>query len=173
MWYKEREKFLMLIFEKIYFGLFDYIDAADIGYVISFIHYTLMLGSYCWILITNNLLIFVLLFVVIFIQFILNIIDDGCIILKIERKYLGKEWFGFYTALGELLNIEMNATRVKIIFYSIVSITLLYSVKRGVKMLIRNLIKGITNLPGILRLVLLRGAFLIQWIAERFIDTLT
>lgn len=173
MWYKEREKFLMSVFETIYYGLFDYIDAADIGYAISFIHYALMLGAYCWILITDNLLIFMILFTIIFIQFILNIIDDGCIILKIERKYLGKEWFGFYTALGELLNIEMNATRVNVIFYSIISITLLFSIKRGIKMLFHAMLRGISHIPQIGRIVLLRGAFLIQWIIERFIDTLT
>jgi hypothetical protein len=163
----------MSVFETIYLGLFDYIDAADIGYTISFIHYALMLGAYCWIFITNNLLIFLILFTIIFIQFILNIIDDGCIILKIERKYLGKEWFGFYTAVGDLLNIEMNATRVNVIFYSIISITLLFSIKRGIKMLFRAILWGISNTPQLGRIVLLRGAFLIQWITERFIDTLT
>lgn len=173
MWYKEREKFLMSFIETIYLGLFDYIDQADIGYAISFIHYALMLGLYCWILITDNLLLFIILFIVIFIQFLLNIIDDGCIILKIERKYLGREWFGIYTAIGDLLNIKINATRVNVFFYSIISMTLLYSAYRGLKMLIRNIIRGISNIPHVVRGFLLRGAFLIQWICERFIDTLT
>lgn len=76
-------------------------------YVISFIHYIGVLILYIWFLLTKSFKIFIILFIVIVFQLILNIIDDGCILMKLERKYVGKDWYGGYNGL-EYLGIELD-----------------------------------------------------------------
>ena len=76
-------------------------------YVISFIHYVGLFIIYIWFLLTKSLKIFIILFIVIVFQLILNIVDDGCILMKLERKYVGKDWYGGYNGL-EYLGIDVD-----------------------------------------------------------------
>ena len=182
-WYKEREQILKKAIEVFMGKTIGIIDERDIGYFISIVHYPLMLGPYILLLLTDNILIFSFLFLLVLFQLLLNIIDDGCILIKLERKYLGKEWFGIYTVIGDLLGIDMNAILANRIFYSITCVCLWFGLINGIRIFMRLLKKIINTLKRYLikvgieicniKCYLLRLAFIAEWIIERIIDTLT
>lgn len=60
------------------------------------------------------------LFVIVFLifQLVLNVYDNGCFLVKLERKYIGKGWFGFYTGLKPF--IDLNKERTMYLYYSFV-----------------------------------------------------
>jgi len=69
-----------------------------------------------WFLIGNAML---------FIQIISNIYFRGCILIKIERREIGNDWYGYpYNFIFGLLGIEKSAYRVNIL-YSILTIILI------------------------------------------------
>jgi len=178
-WYKEREEILKKTIELIMDKIIGIIDKRDIGYFISFLHYPLMLGPYILLLLTDNILIFLFLFLFLLFQLIINIVDDGCILIKLERKYLGKEWFGIYTVIGDLLGIDMNATITKRIYYAITCVCLWVGLINGIRIFIR-LCKKIINTttsmiknPRIVKCIIIRLAFIAEWIIGKTIDTLT
>lgn len=178
-WYKEREQILKKAIEVFMDKTIGIIDDRDIGYFISIFHYSLMLGAYIVLFLTNNIVVFSFVFSVVFIQLLLNIVDDGCILIKLERKYLGKEWFGIYTVIGDLLGIDMNVTMTKRIYYTITCVCLWFGLINGIKILIK-LLKKIMNTtisiikkPRMLKCLIIRIAFIVEWFAGKIIDTLT
>lgn len=182
-WYKEREQILKNAIEVFMNKTIGIIDDRDVGYFISIFHYPLMLGAYIVLFLTNNIVVVSFVFSIVFIQFLLNIIDDGCILIKLERKYLGKEWFGIYTVIGDLLGIDMNATMTKRIYYAITCVCLWVGLINGIRIFIRlckriiNTLKRYLIKVGIeicnIKCYLLRLAFIAEWIIKRIIDTLT
>ena len=178
-WYKEREEILKKTIKLIMNKTIGIIDEQDIGYFISMFHYPFMLGAYILVFLTDNLLFFIIIFSIVFAQLLLNIVDDGCILIKLERKYLGKEWFGIYTVIGDLLGIDMNATITKRIYYAITCVCLWVGLINGIRIFIR-LCKKIINTttsmiknPRIVKCIIIRLAFIAEWIIGKTIDTLT
>jgi hypothetical protein len=76
------------------------------------IHYIVLFIIYVWFLMTKSIRVLMILTIIILIQLILNIIDDGCFMMKLERKYVGKHWYGGYNGL-EYLGIDVNPEIVK------------------------------------------------------------
>lgn len=68
--------------------------------ILSVIHYGLLTALYIGIFFTNNLYYIRLILLVLIIQTLLNINDNGCFLMKLERKYIGKTWFGLYTIIN-------------------------------------------------------------------------
>jgi hypothetical protein len=80
--------------------------------ILAGFHYVFLLAIYVWFAITKNKVVFFVLFILLIIQLILNIVDDGCFLMKLERKYVGKEWYGGYHIL-EYIGVDVNKDIVK------------------------------------------------------------
>jgi hypothetical protein len=80
--------------------------------ILANFHYLSVLVIYIWFVLTKNKKVFWVLFIIILIQLVLNIIDDGCFLMKLERKYVGKEWYGGYHIL-EYIGVDVNKDVVK------------------------------------------------------------
>lgn len=85
--------------------------------LLVFIHNILVLPIYYVFFVSNDLLYFSLSLLFIVIQFSLNIIDRGCFLLKLERKYIGKWWFGGYTLLNYIHPSIANSSNIASLFY--------------------------------------------------------
>lgn len=81
-------------------------------HILAGIHYVFLVALYVWFVMTKNKVVFYVLFILLIIQLILNIVDDGCFLMKLERKYVGKEWYGGYHIL-EYLNVDINKKTVR------------------------------------------------------------
>jgi len=96
-------------------------------YILCFIHYILFfIPCYYIFFFSKNIILFYISFLILFIQFVLNIIDKGCILLKLERKYIGKSWFGiynignlFYPNICDYFNKNINIIFINYIIISI------------------------------------------------------
>lgn len=97
--FEERIHLIKSKYESIHSTLFGIIDQQDLGYTLSLIHYSL-----CFILIYGVVFgcgfPFYFSSILLFITYICNINDSGCIVLKLERIYLGKNWYGPYGILN-------------------------------------------------------------------------
>lgn len=80
--------------------------------ILAGFHYVFLVALYVWFVMTKNKVVFYVLFILLIIQLILNIVDDGCFLMKLERKYRGKEWYGGYHIL-EYLNVDINKKTVR------------------------------------------------------------
>lgn len=49
-----------------------------------------------------------------------NYIDNGCILLKLERRYVGKQWYGNYSLIEYLCPGSLNQTNVDLLYYLLV-----------------------------------------------------
>jgi hypothetical protein len=74
-------------------------------FILISLHYTIFPLLYIILLTTTDKHIFILSFIVVIIQIFLNYVDRGCILMKLERKYIGKDWYGPY---GIIPNISKN-----------------------------------------------------------------
>jgi len=72
------------------------------GYIVFTFHLLFAINNYLFMFFTNNFYVFLITVILYIIQVLLNIIDGGCCLLKLERQYLGKEWYGFYHILDYL-----------------------------------------------------------------------
>ena len=102
-------------------------------YILCIIHYFLALIGVSIIIFSENIyLLYISIFLIILI-FIFNYIDNGCILMKLERKYIGKEWLGILTGLNyiypNLINKENN-TFVFMIFMILILFYSLYKLKK-------------------------------------------
>lgn len=121
LWYHERIKGMQWIGETIH-AYIGRIDDADVGYTLTLLHILLVFGIYGIILTTRSPLLLSVATLCLGIQFVFNLIDNGCFMLKTERKYLGKEWFSFYTLVGDFLGVSMNCSRVSVLYYVSIAI---------------------------------------------------
>jgi hypothetical protein len=92
-------------------------------YIICFIHYVLLTLFYSSVLFVDNLYILSIISIVLVVQVLLNIYDGGCFIMKLERKYIGKEWFGPYTLINSLVPGLITSNSLYYIFYTMSFIT--------------------------------------------------
>jgi hypothetical protein len=65
-------------------------------FILITLHYTIFPLLYIILLTTNDKHIFILSLVIVIIQIFLNYVDKGCFLMKLERKYIGKDWYGPY-----------------------------------------------------------------------------
>lgn len=94
-------------------------------YILSCIHYTLFALLDSILLFSNSFHIVYILYIFLILQIILNHIDNGCFLMKLERKYIGKEWIGPYTYIDTIFGEGyMNVSKVSTLFYSISNIFL-------------------------------------------------
>lgn len=94
-------------------------------YILSCIHYTLFALLDCIVLFSNSFHIVYIFYSILLIQIIFNHIDNGCFLMKLERKYIGKEWIGPYTYIDCIFGEGyMNVSKVSTIFYSMSNILL-------------------------------------------------
>lgn len=76
-------------------------------YILCFFHYVVFVcGIYIPIFFTTSLYQLVTCGIILICQFILNIYDRGCFAMKLERKYIGKTWYGPYTLINYLYEDE-------------------------------------------------------------------
>lgn len=64
------------------------------------LHYPVLSIFYLILLFTNNIFIYIIIYFFIILQVILNYYDNGCYFMKLERRYIGKWWFGPYLLLN-------------------------------------------------------------------------
>lgn len=124
LWYHERVQGFLWIGEYIHSWI-GRIDDADVGYTLTLLHTCIVFGIYGIIFTTRSPVLLFLAFLGLFLQILLNIVDNGCFMMKAERKYLGNQWFSFYTLLGDLLHVSMNRTRVLMIYYILLTVSIL------------------------------------------------
>jgi hypothetical protein len=84
-------------------------------YLLITIHLLLLLPIYVIIFFSRNIYLLILSICILYIQLLLNIYDNGCFLMKLERKYVGKHWYGFYTPLVKIFNLE--SSHVNWLFY--------------------------------------------------------
>ena len=88
-------------------------------YILSFIHYILFAvplygmlicvkpGKFQWVLYT-----------IFAIQLLFNIYDNGCFLMKLERKYVGKEWYGSYSLINYIVPNFTTPHSVNFIYWT-------------------------------------------------------
>jgi hypothetical protein len=93
--------------------------------VVILFHYTLMAFVILYIMFGDLSYIYYGLVVFMLYVFITNMLFNGCIFLKLERKYLNNRgWYGLYHIL-EIFGITINSKNIMTFYY--LSILLLFS----------------------------------------------
>lgn len=108
-------------------------------YILVFFHYAfLFLIMFFNIAFSNNIYIFTISYMCLIIQVWINFIDNGCYLMKLERKYIGKWWYGPYTIFNIFKQNMITPYRCSILFKGISVLSIVYGAFR-----IHNYIKGI------------------------------
>jgi hypothetical protein len=91
-------------------------------YILSLLHYGVIIGLYILLLFGY----WQLFSVILALQILFNIMDNGCFLMKLERRYIGKDWYGIFGMLG-----IMNKRRIVWIYWIsvIFTIFLIYTVR--------------------------------------------
>jgi hypothetical protein len=87
-------------------------------YLLCFIHYVVLSQIFLIFFFTKNVYLFSICLLCILIQIAVNLLDNGCFLLKLERKYIGKWWFGTYTVLKYIHPSLLNNGMISNIYYS-------------------------------------------------------
>lgn len=99
--------------------------------LLSCIHYSILaIFIYYNLFFSNNIYVFSLSYFLLIFQVILNLWDNGCFMMKLERKYIGDWWFGPYTLLNYIMNDVINKDTCSISFKFISFITSFYGLYR-------------------------------------------
>ena len=94
-------------------------------FILSFCHYYFAFVVIFYFLTTNHKNIFLITYLIVIFIIIMNFLDNGCIFMKLERKYIGKSWFGPYTALNLIKQNTCNTQNLSL-FFKFVGITTLF-----------------------------------------------
>lgn len=94
-------------------------------YILCFIHYFLLTLFYSSIFFIKSPIVLLIITLILIFQILLNQYDGGCFIMKLERKYKGKNWFGPYTVFNYICNGIINNKSMYYIFNSISIITII------------------------------------------------
>lgn len=97
-------------------------------YILITFHLLVFIPVYIIVLYSNNIGLLLAAAVVLYIQLLFNILDGGCFLMKLERKYYGKQWYGFYTPLVWLFGLER--AQINGLFYIFAAIVLGYTANR-------------------------------------------
>ena len=99
--------------------------------ILSLIHYSILFVLiYYNLFFSNNIYIFSVCYFILIISIIVNLFDNGCFIMKLERKYTGKWWYGLYTAINYLKEDIINANSCSLLFKIICALSFLYGLYR-------------------------------------------
>lgn len=106
-------------------------DAKNKFYILSTIHYLILFFLLFYsIFFSNNILLFSIAYITLIIQIILNLYDNGCFIMKLERKYIGKWWYGPYTIFNIADHQMVNEYSCSILFRFLSLFAVLYGIFR-------------------------------------------
>lgn len=128
--FKKRTNFIDNILNTITFYSHNKLT-NNINYIkffyLSLFHYGLLLTIDLIILFSTNFYLLFISVIIIIVQIYLNIIDNGCFLMKLERKYIGKHWIGPYKLFDIIFGKNnMNKNKKFVIhIFKIFSLTLL------------------------------------------------
>ena len=97
-------------------------------FILSFCHYYFAFVVIFYFLTTNHKNIFLITYLIVIFIIIINFLDNGCIFMKLERKYIGKSWFGPYTAFNLVKQNCCNTQTLPYFFKPIAILSLLFGV---------------------------------------------
>lgn len=92
--------------------------------ILSLFHYIFLTIFYFYILFTKNKTYLITLLFLFLTQLIFNIFDKGCFLMKLERKYIGKDWYGIYSLF--LKNVSVEFCNYIYIILNIIGIFLIF-----------------------------------------------
>lgn len=94
--------------------------------LLSLLHYGLLSILYLNIYFTTKSYFLKIILLILIIQIIFNVYDDGCFLMKLERKYIGKGWYGPYSLINDIYPNTINEKTMPNIFkiLSILSVIL-------------------------------------------------
>ena len=96
-------------------------------YILFFIHSIIFLPIWYILLFSKNNILNIIILVILSLTLILNLIDDGCILLKLERKYIGKDWYGLYTPIKNYFNLTSDNIIMIYYFLTLIVIFILFT----------------------------------------------
>lgn len=97
-------------------------------FILSFSHYYFMFILLFYFFTTNHKNIFLITYFALVLIIIMNFFDNGCIFMKLERKYIGKSWFGPYTALNLINKNICNPQTLPYFFKSLAIFSLFFGI---------------------------------------------
>ena len=98
---------------------------------LSLLHYLILFVLiYYNLFFSNNIYIFSICYFILIIQIALNLWDNGCFFMKLERKYTGKWWYGLYTVFNYLKEDIINPYSCSIIFRILSALIFSYGLYR-------------------------------------------
>ena len=95
-------------------------NSSTKGYILFTLHSLWAIIAYAYIILGPIGLKYLFAIITLIIQVFVNAQDRGCILLKSERKYLGRDWYGFYHILGYIFG-EITP---KIVMYTFITISI-------------------------------------------------
>ena len=95
--------------------------------IIFIMHYGLILSNFIIYLNADNLIVYVITIITMLFIFLVNVKDNGCFFIKLERKYLGKDWWGPY-GIFKYVGINVNKKFVENMFLMISVVLILLSI---------------------------------------------
>lgn len=99
-------------------------DAVTKGYILSLFHYIFGTAIFLYILFGSINYYWLISFAVLYIIIVLNIYHNGCILMKMERRYFDdKEWFGPYNLLIKIGLVKKH--QILPLFYIAIAVTML------------------------------------------------
>jgi hypothetical protein len=136
--YEERTRVLDTIIDNIISSIYGYgygytndLKTTYKFYLLCLLHNLVIFPIYLIFFFTKNVYLFLACFWMILIQIALNIIDNGCFFLKLERKYIGKWWYGGYTLLGYINPDLLNGDFIGKLYYFIMGLIVVFGVYRA------------------------------------------
>jgi len=116
-------------------GLLSFFSGSDYvkWLVLSTLHYTIIPILYIVLLTTKSKQTFGLISIVAIVQIYLNYVDKGCFLMKLERKYVGKNWYGPYGLIP-----NMSREMIQPLFIIAMGILVSLGIYKGYKLFIKN-----------------------------------
>jgi len=126
--YNEKIKYIELFLNKISLN-------KNIRLLIIFImHYGLIISNFILYVSTDNIIVYIISLLILIFIFLINVRDNGCFFIKLERKYLGKEWWGPY-GIFKYMGIDVNKIFVEKMFTMISVVLIMFSIIKFIYLL--------------------------------------
>ena len=91
-------------------------------YILCFFHYIVFIGGlYIPMVFAKKMIYLVICCIIMIAQLGFNIKDKGCFLMKLERRYVGKDWYGPYTLINYLYDDKIIDQNNLLIIYGIVT----------------------------------------------------
>lgn len=94
--------------------------------ILSLLHYGCLTLLYISIFFTTNRTFLSIILLILLIQVWLNIKDNGCFLMKLERKYIGKQWYGPYSLLNIIVPNTITPQTLPKIFKTISILSVIF-----------------------------------------------